>query len=45
MTLINETLGGHYRLVRLLGAEEVDVYEAVDARIGLAVAGKNPSLK
>jgi eukaryotic-like serine/threonine-protein kinase len=41
MTLINETLGGHYRLVRLLGRGGMsDVYEALDARTGLAVAVK-----
>jgi serine/threonine protein kinase len=41
MTLINETLGGHYRLVRLIGRGGMsDVYEAVDEHTGLAVALK-----
>jgi serine/threonine protein kinase len=41
MTLINETLGGHYQLVRLLGRGGMsDVYEAVDARSSLVVAVK-----
>jgi serine/threonine protein kinase len=41
MTLINETLGGHFRLVRLLGRGGMsDVYEAVDARSSLVVAVK-----
>jgi eukaryotic-like serine/threonine-protein kinase len=41
MTLIDETLGGHYRLVRLLGRGGMsDVYEALDTRSGLTVAVK-----
>jgi eukaryotic-like serine/threonine-protein kinase len=41
MTLIDEILGGHYRLVRLLGRGGMsDVYEALDTRSGLAVAIK-----
>jgi serine/threonine protein kinase len=41
MTLINETLGGHFQLVRLLGRGGMsDVYEAVDARSSLVVAVK-----
>jgi serine/threonine protein kinase len=41
MTLIDETLGGHYRLVRLLGRGGMsDVYEAIDARTGVTVAVK-----
>jgi serine/threonine protein kinase len=41
MTLINETLGGQFRLVRLLGRGGMsDVYEAVDARSSLVVAVK-----
>jgi serine/threonine protein kinase len=41
MTLIDETLGGHFRLVRLLGRGGMsDVYEAVDGRTGLSVALK-----
>jgi serine/threonine protein kinase len=41
MTLINETFGGHFQLVRLLGRGGMsDVYEAVDARSSLIVAVK-----
>jgi serine/threonine protein kinase len=41
MTLIAETLGGHYRLVRLIGRGGMsDVYEALDVRTGVSVAVK-----
>jgi serine/threonine protein kinase len=41
MTLIAETLGGHYRLVRLIGRGGMsDVYEALDVRTGVSVAIK-----
>ena len=41
MTLITETLGGHYRLVRLIGRGGMsDVYEAIDVRTGVSVAIK-----
>ena len=41
MTLIAETLGGHYRLVRLIGRGGMsDVYEALDVRTGISVAIK-----
>ncbi len=41
MTLIAETLGGHYRLVRLIGRGGMsDVYEALDVRSGVSVAVK-----
>ena len=41
MTLIAETLCGHYRLVRLIGRGGMsDVYEALDVRTGVSVAVK-----
>ena len=41
MTLIAETLGGHYRLVRLIGRGGMsDVYEGLDVRTGVSVAVK-----
>jgi eukaryotic-like serine/threonine-protein kinase len=41
MTLVADTLGGHYRLVRLIGRGGMsDVYEARDVRDGTTVAVK-----
>src|ERR1700684_3988924 len=41
MTMIAETLGGRYRLVRLIGRGGMsDVYEALDVQTGISVAVK-----